>query len=69
MNAEEEDARPNELIVTGALFALLAKHPGVTRCEPILGSDGHAQTALYVWFAFMKSRYRVAVELDPDPEP
>jgi hypothetical protein len=56
----------NELIVAGAIWAVI---DGSERMRAVPVTDG--QTAvLYVWPDFMKSRYRITVELDPEqPNP
>jgi hypothetical protein len=64
MSAEEADVRANEILVAGALWASLSGQDRV-RCEPVM-VDGQASNELYVWFDFMKSRYRIRVYLDPE---
>jgi hypothetical protein len=64
----EQDTRANEILVAGAVWASLAVGTGdrVT-CVPV-AVDGQATNELYVWFDFMKSRYRITVTLDPEDD-
>jgi hypothetical protein len=63
---DQTDIRANELLVTGGVFALLSAHPGVPQCEPVFDEEGNAQTAIYLWLDFMKSRYRLTITMDPE---
>lgn len=62
---ERWDRTANNLLAAGALWATLIKEE--MRCE-VVTVDGQATNSLYVWFDFLKSRYKVTVTLDPEED-
>jgi hypothetical protein len=65
-----DDAYPKEVVVAGGLMTALWGRPGEPaqlRVEPVM-LRGQATNELYVWPSFMKSRYRITVTLDPEPD-
>jgi hypothetical protein len=69
LTAESLDRHMNEVLVTGALFAVLSSH-NFTELEGIdlVLDDGVATNALWVWIGFMKSRYKLTITMDPEPK-
>jgi hypothetical protein len=61
----DSDRLANELIVAGALFTALYQIPAISKVD-FPGDEDTA--ALWVWFDFMKSRYRVTVTMDPESD-
>lgn len=62
----DEEARANEIVVAGAIWMVLMKAgdwpSGLTAVERV-DIDGQATNELLVSFEFMKSKYRIRVEL------
>jgi hypothetical protein len=54
----------NSVLATGVVMGCLWGRPGVTRCEPVM-VNGEATNVLKVEFDFLKSTYRVTVEIMP----
>jgi hypothetical protein len=62
----DDPAYENELLAAGALFVAIGSAPGA-RVDIVM--NGELATAeLYVWFDFLKSRYRLTVTFDPEAE-
>jgi hypothetical protein len=65
-----EDRFMNEILVTGALYAALHEAIDSDLCQVAIATDedGQYTNALWIWFDFMKSRYRLTVTMDPEEE-
>lgn len=65
LNAEEADKLANEILVLGGLAAVLLEDDRVKVGIPM---DENGQVSNYIWVsvAFMKSRYRLTVTMDPE---
>lgn len=56
----------NEILATGATMACLEwRGTKALDVQPVI-VDGQATNELYVWFDFLKSRYRLTITLDPE---
>lgn len=64
----DRDTYANELVAAGAVWTVLNGALSIDDVEPMRDAEGQPTTALHVRFGFLKSRYRVTVTMDPDPE-
>ena len=63
MNVESSDDMDNNIIVTGALMALLQPGMGtLTGLESVTDAEGQPTNALDITLSFMKSPYRLTIE-------
>ena len=60
-----EEEMLNSILATGAVMACLYRAPTVRRVEPIT-VDGQVTNELLVTFDFLRSSYKVTIEIDHD---